>query len=941
MWRMTTGLIIVSLVASMSFAAPIAPRVTVTEFPDAVVVYVHDLDLLRSAHPSLTAEVRLAGVDVSYRVDLAAACQTPAILIRKAQLQPCGKVSVAIRGGDKEIFREDLATGPVVKADPRVPTTDVKAFIEPGRGMGEAPMILQPDLAKLPALPLADAERSLDMDAIVARVESDTNFPLVSANNNCAITRQTAHPNDPTRRSAYVPLKSQIYDAKTGNPSRLVHYLAEVPLDPAWLNGTGDADIMLGAGQIKVHTTDKRWPPGNPRGQFITGQYAGGLGQLVGSVAVADDGNIYYSASMPSHVVRFNIAKAEFEAPPLDILAAMNAYLPKKEDMPEGMRGKGTRWDVYGYVAIGGGRLFYSPVRYADYGTVYCNGVFSFPLAHWYDADKFRAGLRFVAGCWPGSPAALYGEWPKAGAAAFKVAPGVYHDSKYWMASYANALGGPWCVELNEDGSPKGVRVVTPADVSNARRAAQPKLREQAGGLIHWWDYGALKTSRAQLSQALTGTRDEKAEGSLTLYYDAIAAMRAAPQRYADILDNLKGPSLAPCYMAVAIPDKPGHVLGVGEYGYYLADLDLTTASTGVVAKRYLQLDRGAVKNTLPVKVGLGPYGHLWWRDGDKHYLIMSGYTGIASVLYSVGGKPLERHDSIPLRPALRSIDGATAGGMKWNRYPAAGMDGRIYLTGTHSADRGGAPYCTGLQTFSPADPKELLTLSHMSRGGSTYLLRTRLLCEPDGRKRQQFVLAGGKSVKAYILMMGGKDLPGNPDAKQFLYECVEGEEPKDILGFSAPVVNGASGIACQVFSRDRRYLVTLQHGSILTFDLANWRYVDGRKLDAAVWEFSKPDYCFNVAPDDRIFLCAQAKNAPKATFYELDISPAGAIAVKPHLTITAPNAAALRPISGAVIAFVADPKGDGSYDLCLGPWWRMPGTRLWVVPDFLPARAQ
>ena len=732
MWRLAASLIVVCPAASLSFAVPISPRVTVTEFPEAVVVYVHDLDLLRAAHSTLTAEVRLAGVDVTYHADLAATCQTPAIFIRKAKPQSCGEVAVAIRSGDKDLFREDLATGPTVQATPRVPTTDVKAFIEPGRGMGEAPTILQPDIAKLSPLSLSDAKWSLDMNAIVARVESDVNFPLVSANNNCAITRQTAHQEDPTRRSCYVPFKSQIYDEETGNASRVIHYLVEVPLDPAWLNGTEDADIMLDAEQIRVHTTRKRWPPGNPRGQFITGQGAGGLGQLVGSVAVDAKGSIYYSASVPSHVVRFNVAKAEFEPPPIDIMAAMNEYLPKREDMPEAMRGKGARWDTYGYVATGGGRLFFSPVRYADYGTVYCSGVFSFPLEHWYDADKFRAGLRFLAGSWPGSPAALYDQWPTAGAAAQKVAPGVYHDSKYWMTSYANARGGSWCIELNEDGSPKGFRVVTHADVSNTRRAAQPMLRERAGGCIDWSHYGALTTTRAQLSQALTGT---------------------------------------------------------------------------------------------------------------------------------------------------------------------------------HSADRGGGPYCTGLQTFSPADPTELLALSHMSRGSSTYLLRTRLLVEPDGRKLQQFVLAGGRSVKAYILMMGGKDLPGNPDAKHFLYECPEGEEPTDVVGFSAPVVNGSSGITCQVFSRDRRYLVTLQHGSILTFDLANWHYVDGRRLDAEVWEFSRPDYCFVVAPDDRIFLCAQAKDAAKATFHELDISSAGVIAIKPHLTITAPNTAALRPIEGAVITFVADPK--------------------------------
>jgi len=935
------GLTILLLTASASLGGPIVPRVTVSDFPDAVVVYVHDLDLLRAGPRALSAEVQLAGVPTTYRIDLGAGYQTPALLIRKAQPKPCGKISVVIRGDDNVILRQEVDAGPLVEAVPRLSTTGVNAFIEPGRHMRQAPTILQPDLDKLSLLSLTDAQRVVELDSIVAKVESDINYPLVSANNNCAISRQTAHPGDPSRRSCYVPLKSQLYDPKTGKPARVVHYLAEIPLDPEWLKGTEDTTIMLPPDGIKIHTTARRWPPENPKGSFITGEGSGGLGQLVGSVAVDDDGNIYYSASMPCHVVRFNIAKGEFEAPPIDIIAAMNAHLPKKEELPEELRDKGARWDTYIYVATGGGRLFVSPVRYAVYGQVYLNGVFSFPLADWYDAAKFRAGMRFVAGCWPGSPAALYNEWPKANAAAFKVAPGFYHDSKYYMTSYGNTPGGPWCIELNPDGSPKRVSIVRAADMARARQEAAPALRQGAGGVINWWDYGVLTTTRAQLSQTLTGKRDDKAIGTLTIMYDAIAAMRLAPQRYADILSNLKGPSLAPCYMAVGIPDKPGHILAVGEYGYYLADIDLTVAANGVVPKKYLQLDTGKTPSQLPVKVGLGPYGHLWWQEGNKRYLIMVGYTGIARMLYSVDGKPLDRHDSVLLRMTERSLDGAPSAGFKWHQYPVAGIDGRVYLGGTHQVDRGGHPYSTGLMAFSFAEPKEALRLAHMSRASNTTRLRTRVLYEPDGHKRQEFVLAGGMSINAYILQMEDKDLPENRDAKLFFYACDEGSEPKDLFGFSLPVIDGKSGVTCQVFSRDRRYLVTLQHGCILTFDMANWRYVDGYRLSGEPWRFERPHFCFQVAPDDRIFLGLHAKDAPTATFYEVDISPAGLISLRPHLTLKAGAVNLLQSLSGGVVAFVADPRGDGSYDLCLGPAARVPGTELWVVPDFLPPRTR
>ena len=938
-YRLAVLAVVLSLCAVPSALAKVPPRVNVTQYPDAVVVYVHDLDLLRAAHSALTAEVRLAGVERTYRIDLAAPYQTPAIVIAKQGGAPCAQVSVTIRSGAVDLFRKDLPAGPVVKVTPRVPLTETKAFIEPGRHMGAAPEIVQPDLAALPSLALPEAERRVAMDSIAAKVESDINFPLISAKNNCAISRQTAHPDDPSRRSCYVPLKSQLYDPETGNPSGVRHYLAEVPLQSQWLEGTEDTVLRLGVNDIRLHTTTRRWPPDKPRAPMITGQGAGGLGQLVGGMAVNDDGNIYYSSSVPSSVVRFNVAKAEFEAPPINVFSEMNKFLPRKESMPAEYRGVGSRWDWYVYVATGGGRLFVMPVRYAHYRTLYANGVFSFPLEHWYDAEKFRAGMHFVAGSWPASQCALYDKWPVKGQAARKIAPGFYHESKFYLRNYSGSSGGPWCIELNADGSSKSVRVIKGDEYQSAWKKPRPKHAVAAGGLLNWWDYGALKTSRAQMSQALTGTRDAKAKGALTIYYDVIAAMRAAPEQHAEVLASLSGPSLAPCYMAVAIPDRPGHILGVGEYGYYLADLDVSAAGSGVVPKRYLQLDLGEAKTRLPVRVGLGPYGRLWWQDGDKRYLIMPGYTGIASLLYSVGGKPLDRHDSIALHLSSRSLDGAQPGGVKRVRYPQAGIDGRVYLTGTHTADRGGTAYSSGLMAFAPGGPGEMLRLSRMNRGSHTYMLRTRVVYQPDGRKVQQFVLCGGSAVKGYILKMNGRDVPRNQEAKVFLYDCAEGGEPRDLLGFSAPVLNGKSGIAGQVFSRDRRYLLTLQHGCLVTFDLAAWRYVDGRKLDAGVWEFSRPDYCFNVAPDDRIFICASTRDAAGATFCEVEVSAAGEISLRPHLTITATDAKALRPLRGGVIVFVPDPKGDGSYDLCLGPGPRTGGTRVWVVPDFLPSR--
>ena len=940
--RFRSTLIVLCLCAVVSTGALAAPKVTVTQYPDMIVVYVHDLDLLRAAHPALTAEVRLDGIDTVYRADLAADYQTPAILIRKGAAAPCKRITVKITAGAEALLDAQIAAEPVVAANARVPLTPDKAFIAEGTHIEQRPEVFQPAVARLPELPLAEAERRVDLDAISYLAKSEINFPLISAKNNCAISRQTAHPTDDTKRSVYVPLKSQLYDAKTGNASRVAHYLAEVPLKPEWLQGTEDAVIRLDAADITLHTTDKRWPPGNPKGAWITGQGAGGLGQLVGGLSGDKDGNIYYSGSPPSTVVRFCVAKAEFETPPVNLMAEMNKHLPAKEALPAGLKAAGVRWDSYSYVGVADGRMYVMPVRYSHYGALYCNGIFSFPIQHWYDAAKFRAGMHFIAGSWPGSHCALYDAWPTKGHAARKIAPAIIRRSKLYLRSYSGSKGGPWRIDLNPDGSSKSVTKVEPGEVSKAQRMPQTPPSLRAGAFVRWWDYGALTTSRAQVSQALTGTRDNTLKGNLTIYYDAIGAMRKDPKKHELLLANLSGPSLAPCYMAVAIPDKPGHILGIGEYGYYLADLDIAGAKDGVVTKSYLHLDLGdvAAASELPVRVGLGPYGRVWTRDGDKRYLVMPGYTGVARMLYSVGGKVLERHDSMLLSLATKSLDSAAPGGYKRARYPVLGMDGRVYLTGTHTADRGGTAYSTGLASFNPAEPKEVLRLSHMSRGGHTYMLRARTLFEPDGTAVQQFVLNGSQNHKGYLAKMEGKDVPENPDCKVYLYDVREGAPPRDLFGFSTPVVDGKSGVSGQVFSRDRRYLLTLQHGAILSFDMAAMRYVDGHKLDANAWEFARPDYCFQRAPDDRIFLALQKKDAATATFHEVIVSPAGVVSLRPHLTLAAPKASALVQARG-VLAFVPDPSGDGSCDLALGLSPRGSGTRMWIIRDFLPVRTK
>jgi hypothetical protein len=101
----------------------------------------------------------------------------------------------------------------------------------------------------------------------------------------------------------------------------------------------------------------------------------------------------------------------------------------------------------------------------------------------------------------------------------------------------------------------------------------------------------------------------------------------------------------------------------------------------------------------------------------------------------------------------------------------------------------------------------------------------------------------------------------------------------------------------------------------------------------------SNPDACFHRAPDDRIFFAVQEPKAATVVFHELLVSPTGELSTRAHLAITTEHAASLDVLRNGVLAFAADARGDGSYDLCIGPFWRAPGTQMWVIPDFIAAR--
>ncbi|MGC9316908.1 MAG: hypothetical protein ACP5KN_02585, partial [Armatimonadota bacterium] len=802
-------------------------------YPGEVVIYVSNLDLLRADSEGLTTEITLhhdAGED-RYRIDLSAPHQPAAIVMRKRRGRRYGDAQVRLLAGDVELLAERIELPPPIAPRTRVPLSGLLSAIEPGQAPSGPTEIELPDVAGLRDLPLEVAQRRVRIGDITARVRSETNYPLISAHNNCAVSLQTRHPDEPQRRSLYVPTKSQLFDPDTGEASSVAHYLVEVPLTEQWLARDGDETVNLPPDAIQVHASEVTWPADSASGQPILGSGAGGLGQLVGTVDVDDRGRIYY-AHVPSGIVRFDPATSRFETPPIDVDGHIARFLPSPDKVPdEHKHGEPSlRWEGYKIIAIHGGRLFYAPIITAVYQrqdrtSFVFAGLLSMPVESWDDPEAFADGVRFHVGSWPGCEHVLFEGWTDPADRTRKLGRLWPREDGLYITAYRREWGGPWKLEVDDQGS-----TVSFGRVESVPPAGPQGLPTEAGGLADWWSYGTIRVTRSNLNRLLHGRTGDQLQGEIAVNYDPVAHMRHHPERYAALLEAMSGPSLAPAYMAVAIPDQPNTVLGVAEYGYYLATFDLSSADDGMITKRYLKRDVGTEALELPLAVGLGPYGHVWWRTGDSRCLYVGGYTGLTRLVYRAPDLPPDRYRMESLSGALetRRLDQAGEGGIKRYRYLQHGLDGRILLTGTHTAQRGGTAYSGGLMSFRPENPTALETLSFMSRCYWTMNLRSRIVHRPDGGPVQELFLGGAGVDEGYVFTLDPALVPENRDPKLFVYGCASNEAPHSVLGLSLPPAEAAGPYHDHAFDRTRRHLVILQGPNLLSFDVRARRFVDG-----------------------------------------------------------------------------------------------------------------
>ena len=376
----------------------------------------------------------------------------------------------------------------------------------------------------------------------------------------------------------------------------------------------------------------------------------------------------------------------------------------------------------------------------------------------------------------------------------------------------------------------------------------------------------------------------------------------------------------------------------------------MKTPTAGEVDKSYLELDSGDPSLELPVKVGLGPYGYQWCNiDGDD-WLYIGGYIGMTRFQYSSGGTPLERFAMDPFDTRLSTVhlDGANAiagGAIKRYRYLQHGIDDLMFVTGTHTAARGGTAFSGGLMSFHTTQLDKRWKLSYMSRCYNTVRLRNRVVREADGSLLQEFCHTGWFNSD-YVHTIPAGHVPANRDPKVFCYDHPSGGTMRDRMGFGVAGLDGSFSLVDIAYSDDRRYLLILQQGGrFLTFDPQSERYVDGRQLsfgsEISIAERNRPSHSLLRSPDDRLFIyAAPAADAASATFIEIKVSAAGEISFLPHIEVQFPSAEDREETFDSALAYLPDyANGDGSYDLFLGQNYSNPNTDCRLIEDFIPPR--
>jgi len=998
--------------AANSQAAAFAGRIEIVQTPHSVSVGLRDFDLVKRSHPDLRMEVTFldaAGKPIgAFAVDYAHEATPSHVVFVKDAKRNYARATLKFSAGGALLFEKTLALPPPAAPAGRVRATDKVSHLVPGRSFdaAAAPKIALPDYEAVETWTIPDPPRTVDIRACRRRVVAPFNLPTCEGNAT-PISRQTAHPADLSKKSLYVPVNSILYDPKTGAYESTFKYLVEIPIAPAWARGDGALVVEAPADSLRIHMTTEKTRSHHRGMERLTGEQKGLLGQTPNAATVDEDGNLYFHIAYRSPV-RFNVRKAKWEAPPTDIYDFLTPRLPKLEDLPykKGLVSD-VRKDSHHTIYCHNRRVWIQSVRYQQVGgtstghnSLFMAAVVSIPIDHWDDKDAFDKATHLNAVSWPGTDISLWSTHVQKNDNRRRLQWMMFHGNRIGLFSYHRNYF--WIMDVNEDGSTrkltpithlegkpiggfkyefrwlfkgdallglrlepilKGEKTPRPAFIPTDGLAPTTKMPAFNWNPPYHYNkkpnlynssgrgYGMLVLLRYQLADALGLPR---ATGKVTIYYDAVTRMKAAPGPFQDVIARMSAASMGPEYYVVETPGDTMEVLGSAEYPtYYLARYDCSSRGA-TVAKTPLIADLGEITTPLGLSAQMGPYCHRWIREGSDDILYYSGYhSGLARLVYRRNGRIPDRFTVESFKDKLEkvSVDGAPDGYFKWFRDMTAGLGDKIFVTGVNNVSRGGNAYSGGLAWYHRGTRDKLYKLSGMSRTYSTNGLADRMLVLPDGSPIKELYLKGlFNAPAAETLPKNSRPIDTGP--RLFVYRDHGGDDVRDIFGLTIDVPKGkGKGIADIAVCRNGLYLLALTgNGCLVTFDPAAWQFVDAVRIPGRRMSFDLHRRSVQLlpAPDGAHLICLrdearvqegeEAAPATSATFVHIEVSATGGISLASHLRCTFADADRFH----GPMCFLYDSENeDGSYDAVIGPYFRRPEGSLKIIRDFLPPRAE
>jgi len=963
----------------------------------SIVVGLDNFDLLRRRFKDLAGEFVLQDADGntinSCRFDYTTPiARSHLVFLKKANVR-YESVAVVLKDADATLLDATCALPKPVEAKVTAALTNEKAYLVLGSRAGEHRIpdeIVLPDLARAPTPRLETPARSINLKNCLRPVRSETVMPQIGSNNNSIVSRQTAHPDDPSRASLYISLMSPLFDQKTGQVDSNFRYLAELPMDEAWIKGDGDATVFVPKEKLQVHMSDEIVEVFGAGQERITGNGAGGLMQGTRTIVKDEDGNLYFALAHRSPI-RFNIKTAEFERPPVNIYKWLQKFKPKIEEMPY-KKGTvtGVGFDGYNNIFYHQGRIYISTTRYAIFGNnLTLAGMVSIPTADWSDKEKFEKRIHLNAGAWPTVVHPLFDEWVQPQDRLKKLAitiPWAVGNRLCLLAYHFNYF---WVMDLEKDGSTRRLVRLETLEGEAIKRFGYPHWAFSNGCLglrvpvtlegekqqriaflangsyafsaktpptsytQHFWfrtlgpirgekTYGRTHVPKSSVGSWL-GKAEQAGKGGLTICYDVVGWLKAYRGKCKHLVDMMKGPSLGPGYYLVSLPGEEAQVMGNAEYvSYFFSLFDCSGAAGDPVEKEYLKLDMAETESDIAVGAGLGPMCHTWVHneEGDD-VLYYAGYPGgVCRMTYRRKGKALDRFKVERLKSGMpfKPLDGAPPANIMWMSAMAPGLGDRMLLTGYAKANRGGNAYSGGLMYFNRKEADSLCKLSKMSLAHRTAAMSWRVVMKPQSKVEQEVFLAGNYNG-ADAMTIPEKDRPVNTRPKVFVYRDAGGERIDDVFGFSLSRAAVSSSVQSLSVSRNQLYLLVFYDNSDLaTFDLTDCGFADAVKLGRRCVRFQGRRPLHPMPDGDHMILMYDDKERTSATFIKIGVNAAGKIEVAPFLKCVSGPGKYLTSHAGIPTAFLYDHRNDdGSYDLVLGPDFRRPSTWILVIPDFVP----